>query len=77
MWQESRHGGAGGPGYHYRLNSRGWPVQAPLGRGFSADGRSRTVGRIPARAVFRGALEVNSHRASGLKGHFEKKSTTL
>jgi hypothetical protein len=31
---------AGGPGYHNRLNARGWPVQAPLGRGFSADGHS-------------------------------------
>jgi len=28
----------------------GWPVQAPLGRGFSAGRCNLTVGRIPARS---------------------------
>src|SRR6266480_5455033 len=31
--------------------SRAWPVQAPLGRGFSSGGRTLTVGRIPARSL--------------------------
>ncbi len=32
-------------------DSRAWPVQAPLGRGFSSGGRTLTVGRIPARSL--------------------------
>ena len=31
--------------------SRAWPVQAPLGRGFSSGGHTLTVGRIPARSL--------------------------
>jgi len=37
--------------YHAHFYSRAWPVQAPLGRGFSAGGRTLTVGRIPARSL--------------------------
>src|SRR3954470_10783330 len=35
---------AGGTGYRVRPYSRGCPVQAPLGRGFSAGGRTFTSG---------------------------------
>src|SRR5438128_10570523 len=42
----------GGPACVH-LYSRGWPVQASLGRGFSAGGRARTGGNSPARSLFR------------------------
>ena len=39
---------AGGPDYSYSFYSRGWPVQAPLGRGFSLAEGIRTVRKTPA-----------------------------